>query len=126
VIVQLPFPHSILWPNGPEGNRFVKSRERKKHKQWAYHAALAALGGGKYQPTGDKIPVRLTISSKPRGPECDRDNAVAALKVYLDGIALAMGVNDRLFDAPIVHFSGRNSTFTIEVGDGRHRQRITA
>ena len=116
MIVQLPFPHPILWPNGGEGNKFAKAREKKKHKGWAYAAALAAMGGQKYIPTGDKIPIRLTVSSKPKGPECDRDNAVAASKIYLDGIALALGVNDRLFDAPIVHFSGRQSNFTIEVG----------
>lgn len=116
MIIQLPFPHPILWPNGSEGNRYVKSDERKKHKAWAYAAALTALGGQKYVQTSDKIPIRLTISSKPRGPECDRDNAVSALKAYLDGIALALGVNDRNFDTPVVHFSGRQSNFTIEVG----------
>lgn len=116
IVVQLPFPHKILWPNGGEGNKFAKAREKKKHKQWAYMATLAALGGLKYEPTGNKIPIRLTISSKPKGPECDRDNAVAALKSYLDGIAMAMGINDKAFDAPVVHFSGRQSNFTIEVG----------
>lgn len=116
MIVQLPYPHKILWPNGGEGNRFVKSSEKKKHKQWAYMATLAAMGGNKFVPDADKIPVHLIVGSKPRGPEPDKDNCVSAMKAYQDGIAMALGVNDRLFAAPIVHFSGRNSTFTIEVG----------
>ena len=116
MIVQLPFPHKALWPNGDKAHWRVVGDQKKKHKAWAYAAALAALGGQKFVPSGDKIAIRLTVSSKPKGPECDRDNAVAAMKVYLDGIAMALGVNDRTFDAPIVHFSGRQSSFTIEVG----------
>lgn len=116
ILLQLPFPHKSLWPNGDKAHWRTVADQKKKHKAWAFTAALAALGGQKYVATGEQIPVRLTISSKPRGPECDRDNAVAAMKVYIDGIALAMGVNDRLFEAPTVHFSGRQSNFTIEVG----------
>ncbi len=116
MIVQLPFPNKALWPNGDKPHWRTVSDQKKKHKAWAYAATLAALGGHKFEPTGDKIPVRLTVSSKPKGPPADKDNCVAAAKIYIDGIAMALGVNDRLFDAPIVHFSGRNSSFTIEVG----------
>jgi crossover junction endodeoxyribonuclease RusA len=115
ILLQLPYPPKILWPNGGEGNKFAKAREKKKHKSWAYMAALQA-GCHKHVASDGLIPIRITVSCKPKGPSPDRDNVVAAAKCYLDGIALAMGVNDKTFAAPIVHFSGRQSNFTIEVG----------
>lgn len=78
-------------------------------------ATMEALNGAKYVQTGERIPIRLTVSCKPRGPEPDRDGCISAAKAYFDGIALALGQNDRLFDPQPVHFIGRNSSFTIEV-----------
>jgi hypothetical protein len=79
-------------------------------------ATKAALRGQTYVQTGGRIPVRLTVSAKPKGPLPDKDNALAACKAYLDGIAEALGINDSLFDPQPVHFSGRRSSFIIEVG----------
>ena len=117
MIIQLPFPHEVLWPNG--GNKWPQGMvadQKRKHRGWAFMAAKAALGGDKYQPTGERIPIRLIVSAKSRGPLPDKDNCLAAAKSLLDGIADALGVNDNLFDPQPVYFSGRQSNFTIEVG----------
>jgi crossover junction endodeoxyribonuclease RusA len=45
----------------------------------------------------------VTVHPKTRHP-IDRDNCVAALKSYLDGIADALGVDDRLFNTPSIAF----------------------
>lgn len=117
MILQLPFPHEVLWPNG--GNKWphgMIADQKRKHRKWAFMAAKTALGGAKYQNTGERIPIRLIVSARSRGPLPDKDNCLAAAKSLLDGIADALGVNDNLFDPQPVHFSGRQSNFTIEVG----------
>lgn len=115
MVIQLPYPAKALWPNA-RPHWAAKNKEAQKHKAWAYAAAYSALRGLKYVPDGNRIPIRLTVSGKGRGALPDRDNSLAASKAYLDGIALALGVNDKFFDPQPVHFSGRRSTFTIEVG----------
>lgn len=114
--MELPYPHKILWPNGRTLNKRYLNAEFQKHKAWACAATYSALRGLKYVPDGNRIPIRLSVSGKSSGPFPDKDGAASAAKAYLDGIALALGVNDSLFDPQPVHFSGRNSTFTIEVG----------
>lgn len=110
--VDLPWPHKLLWPNGSTGNRYHKSRETKAHKEWAWAAAKAA----KLVAPDGRIPVQLIFYPKPRGPAPDKDNCQASAKAYLDGIAKAMGVDDRLFDPDTKIASERLSKVTITVG----------
>jgi crossover junction endodeoxyribonuclease RusA len=116
IVVQLPYPNLILWPNGRTKSTRWKNSEFQKHKNWAFMATKAAMGRDSYIPTGERIPIRLTVSCKPSGPEPDKGNCIAACKAFEDGIAAALCVNDKLFDWQPVHFSGRQSNFTIEVG----------
>lgn len=116
MIISLPYPHKILWPNGRTKSTGWKNAEFQKHKEWAFMATKAALGLNSYIPTGEPIPIRLTVSCKSRGTEPDRGNCIAAAKAFEDGIAAALCVNDKLFDWQPVHFSGRNSQFVFEVG----------
>lgn len=114
MIIQLPYPHKALWPNG-RAHWGAKAKQTKDHRLWAFMATKAALPVC-FRSNGERIPVRLIVSAKPKGPLPDKDNALAACKAYLDGIAEALGVNDNMFDPQPVHFSGRLSSFTIEVG----------
>ncbi len=109
--VVLPYPHKALWPNG-RSHWAEKAREAKKHKRWAYLATLDADTGEQF---GRPVELRLTVHPKGKGPLPDRDNAVAACKAYIDGIAEAIGINDRDFTAPIVSFGARTDGFTLEV-----------
>jgi hypothetical protein len=115
MMLQLPYPHKALWPNG-RAHWAAKAKQVKDHRTWAFMGTKAALRGQTYVQTDERIPVRLTVSAKPKGPLPDKDNALAACKAYLDGIAEALGINDSLFDPQPVHFSGRRSSFIIEVG----------
>jgi len=115
MLLDLPYPHKALWPNG-RAHWGAKAAQTKLHRAWGYQAMKAALGGVKYQPTGEAIPIRLTVSGKSKGNLPDKDNCLAACKSYLDGMADALGVNDNLFDPQPVHFLGRTSRFYIEVG----------
>jgi crossover junction endodeoxyribonuclease RusA len=99
--IELPFPAKILWPNG-RGHHMAKHRAFQAHKGWAWAAATAELGPG-YRYTGERVQWSATFYPKTRN-EIDEDNAAAALKAYQDGLAKALGVNDRIFARPAIHF----------------------
>ena len=111
--VALPYPHKALWPNG-RAHWGDKSREVKKHRQWARLAMI----GASLCIADSPIPVHITVHPKRTGPAPDRDNMVAAAKAYLDGIADYLCVDDRFFAAPTVSISDeRTGQFTITVGE---------
>ena len=109
MIVSLHFPHKLLWPNGSVGNRHAKAREAAKHKQWAWTAAKGAHGAP--EASEGQRAIKLIVYPKAKGAAPDRDNCIAASKHYLDGIAQALGVNDRSFAAPTVEFGPREGRF---------------
>lgn len=91
--VELPWPDKSLSPNG-RVHWATKARASKTSKTMA--AALT----------------RLETKTKPRWPSArllwafhpktahtlDKDNCIASCKAYQDGIALALGIDDSLFD----------------------------
>lgn len=97
----LPFPVKILWPNG-RGHWAEKARAVKSARQAAWAAALAA--GVKSLPLGHPFDIAITVHPKTRNP-IDRDNCVSAAKSYLDGLADALGVDDRTFNTPSIAFA---------------------
>lgn len=97
----LPFPAPALWPNG-RAHWGAKSRAVKSHRLWAGVAALAAKAP-KADPEG-RVSLAVTVHPKTRHP-IDRDNCIASLKSYIDGIADALGVDDRQFDTPSITFA---------------------
>lgn len=112
--IALPYPHKALWPNAPRSTHWgTKSREAKKLRQeaaWATKAASPRIGDS-------PIPIHITVCPKRTGPAPDKDNAVAAAKHAIDGIADALGINDRHFAAPTVTISDqRTGQFLITVG----------
>ncbi|WP_370309274.1 hypothetical protein [Sphingobium abikonense] len=113
--IDLPYPHKALWPNG-RSHWAAKGRETKKHRQWA-NAAMKGCLPPAFQHDGSAVRLRATFTAKSRGPEPDKDNACASLKAYQDGIAEALGLDDRHFGQPVVHFVGRskNGGVMIEV-----------
>jgi len=116
--IELPWPDKILWPNGSEGNRHAKARHAKNNRKWGYGAALFAMKQqGKFYSVAQRIPVKLIVHAKAKGPLPDKDNCVSAAKHLLDGISDAIGVNDRRFASPVVEFaSPRDGRFVVELG----------
>ena len=93
----------LLWMlTGAQGYR---AAETKKHRQWAHDATLAWRGRD-HRPIDGQIDVLITVYPKNRGPVPDGDNAMASCKAFLDGIADALGLNDRNF-VPRVQFGER-------------------
>ena len=112
-VIELPYPHKILWPNGRTRAHGWKAGVTRDHRQWA-HAATLAWRGRDHRPIDGDIRVLITVYPKNRGPIPDRDNAQAACKAYLDGIADALGVNDRNF-VPAVQLGERTQGGKIVV-----------
>jgi crossover junction endodeoxyribonuclease RusA len=107
-VIVIAYPNKALWPNG-RAHWATKAREAKKQRAaagWATKAANLTLGDGPYA-------VHIVCHPKARGPVPDRDNIIAAAKSAIDGIADALGVNDRHFSAP-----------TVSIGDTRIGQFI--
>lgn len=115
--VDLPFPHKILWPNGRTLSRNYKAAETAKHRAWAFAATRATIGPS-FKHNGARIAIRLTVFPKGRGVKPDKDNCQAACKAYFDGIADALGVNDKLFDyLPTLVSDERTARITVLVGE---------
>jgi hypothetical protein len=97
----LPFPDKVLWPNG-RPHWAEKARAVKAHRIWGRNAAIHYRSELMDLP-GSRYDIAVTVHPKTRHP-IDRDNCVAAMKSYLDGIADALGVDDRLFNTPSIAF----------------------
>ena len=88
------WPSSNLSPNG-RPNRWEKARSLRRAKNEGFIATIAA------KPVGFQFgpgPLKVTIHAEPpTARERDDDNLIAAAKAFRDGIAAALGVNDKLF-----------------------------
>lgn len=116
--VDLAFPAKVLWPNGSEGNRFAKAAARRRARADAWGMTYDAPSSVQRALAASEgiLAVKLTVHAKPKGKLPDRDNCIAACKSYLDGIADALGIDDKRFAAPTVEFAQpRNGRFVIEV-----------
>lgn len=95
----------------------AKHRANVKHKAWAHFAV---------QEQGINIPpelatadtIRLVATFHPKtANKIDKDNASASLKAYQDGIASALGCDDRIFAEPVILFAApvKGGKVVIEV-----------
>lgn len=121
MILALPYPNKLLWPNGRTRNPRAKAAQVKKHRQWAYYAACAEREAMFLLLRSASVPgaigLHITVHGKRTGPMPDKDNVVASVKAYQDGIAQALGIDDKHFATPTVEFAAtRTGEFVIRVG----------
>lgn len=102
-------PCAALRSNGGHGNKFAINRARRDAKTEAFRAARVAhhivengingyvnLGDATQDATnGAKVNISYTEILGPKQRAMDDDNLIAAMKPYRDGIALALGINDK-------------------------------
>lgn len=91
--LELPWPPSILSPNRIAHWR-VKAKAKAKYKSDCYY--LCKAHGHKIEDTGQNIPIKI-IFHPPTKRSFDLDNRIAAMKSGIDGVAEALGVNDKRF-----------------------------
>lgn len=99
VIIELPWPPSDLSGHSSKHYRVMRPIIAK-HREWARLATLAASLG----PFPGKGDIRVCATFYPPDRRTDRVNMPNRLKPYWDGIADALGVNDRRF-LPSYHFA---------------------
>lgn len=98
--IELPFPSSLLSGHAKGNDQWLKVKTTKQHREWARLATLSARGAergaedGQATANGD---IPITIRFIPPNNRGDRMNYPARMKPYVDGIAEALGVNDRRF-----------------------------
>jgi crossover junction endodeoxyribonuclease RusA len=101
-VIELPFPDKALWPNG-RAHWATKAKAFKFHKQVAFILCRAAQPMRVGDAAAKRIDWSVTIHPK-TAHAIDDDNARASLKAYQDGLALALGVDDKQFNAPSLTF----------------------
>lgn len=104
--MSLPWPSKRLSPNARVHWSTLAS-EKKKAKQYAFYSARADLPA----IASDSVKVRYTFFP-PHQRRYDLDNLVASMKAAADGIAMAIRIDDSLWQievAPLgpIEASGR-------------------
>lgn len=112
--ITLPYPAPELNPNA-RVHHFAHARAKKAAKHYAWGVTKAAMG-----PLGIRFgawqgPFEVTIVGHPAtNRRRDKDNLLASCKAHLDGIALALGVDDSLFD-PMPLFGTNRDPGEVEI-----------
>lgn len=94
--LNLPWPPSSLSGHA-NGHWRDKSKVTKTHRRIAYGLTLDAGWRHKPIPSGD---IKFCVTLTPPDNRSDRLNYINRLKPYYDGIAEALGVNDKRFCIP--------------------------
>jgi crossover junction endodeoxyribonuclease RusA len=96
----LPFPDPSLSPNRKHGKHWSKTNSAKvAAKETAFYLTKQASAG--YIPPAGFIPLSIVFVT-PDKRHRDADNMLAASKPAIDGIALALNVNDTRFKPLLV------------------------
>lgn len=97
LIVKLPFPDKSLMPNKKNGKHWTSTVARKDgQKRDAHILTNAALVNAGHQEWPEHIPLSLLYLA-PDKRHRDLDNLLAASKALIDGMAQALGVDDKRF-----------------------------
>ena len=96
ITIILPWPDSQLMPNRKNGRHWTSTQDAKtRAKQDGYFATMSAFMASHPQIT-DRVHTRVTFVA-PDNRARDLDNLLASIKPHLDGIAKALGIDDKLF-----------------------------
>lgn len=111
----LPWPSEALSPNA-RVHHFTRARAAKSAKTYAHGmtlSAMPALGIIKGTWRGP-VDVQLTFH-----PSIDRarddDNFIARMKPYRDGVALALGIDDKIFRTQPAIFGEKAKPACVEM-----------
>jgi crossover junction endodeoxyribonuclease RusA len=102
MIIRLPFPAPSLFPNRKNGKHWTVTKEIKAiAREGAVEATKRASGA--FAEYGKDIPLSIVFVA-PDARLRDLDNCLAAAKPQIDGIADALGVNDKRFRPILLNY----------------------
>lgn len=99
LLVEVPWPNRALSPNN-NVHRMVQARARKHARDAAYLLTTQAI---RMRSVDSPMPnlfrgVDVIMVFRPKANRGrDEDNAIASMKGYLDGVALALNIDDSTF-----------------------------
>lgn len=102
--VELTWPDKALWPNGGHNHHMKVHRFKKAARTEANWATRFAMQRHLYEHDGNPIAIHVVAHPKTTNA-VDAQNLIAGLKAHFDGIADALGVDDKYFAAPTVAFA---------------------
>lgn len=115
IAIELPWPSVDLSPNA-RMNPFAHAKAKKaaKNAAWGFTKAVMSARG---IPIGSFVgPVKVTYTFHPAIDRArDDDNFAARMKASRDGIALALGVDDRHFKQQPVVFGEKRKPACVVV-----------
>ena len=98
LLIELGWPARALHPNTNSiGSPWPKRRAGDAAFKEGYGATKAQMHGASYKHDGQRLSFVIT-AYPPTKARMDDDNLIAALKRHRDGIAKALGVDDKFFD----------------------------
>jgi len=102
LIIRLPFPPASLFPNRKNGKHWSVTKQVKQaYRNGASLLTSAVMSG--FSDAGGDIPVSIVFVA-PDKRNRDLDNCLAAAKPQIDGIADALGVNDKRFRPILLNY----------------------
>ena len=115
ITIELPFPHPKLNPNQAHGGWRTTENLRVVAKETGYVQGLEAIEKQPFVPS-EQHALRITFYPPDRRHR-DVDNLHASMKHYLDGVCLALGINDRSFREVTLAFSEvrKPGAVTVEI-----------
>jgi crossover junction endodeoxyribonuclease RusA len=115
MVIELPFPPSVLNPNNKNGKHWATTNAAKaKYRNDCWVLAMQSSRG--YVPPDGPIALRLTFVQPPNRRRADVDNLLASCKAGIDGLAAALKVDDSRFEPmTICRAFGRPGKVVVEV-----------
>lgn len=108
ITITLPWPHADLSPNA-RVHPMALHRARKRAKNEAWGLTKALMGPLHIRHGSWRGPVEVAITFHPSANRVfDLDNALARIKGHIDGIALALGIDDGAFTYRLVRGERQN------------------
>jgi hypothetical protein len=98
VLIEIGWPAKALSPNFRSRSHWPKTNALAAAKKEAWGATLAALRGLKFDHDGVAKIAFVVTAYPPDRHARDDDNLNASLKGHRDGIAKALGIDDKFFD----------------------------
>jgi crossover junction endodeoxyribonuclease RusA len=114
ITITLPWPSADLSPNGRvHWSTLARAKKKAKNEAWGLTKAIMGPLGIRVAEMAGPLDVQITFH-----PEIDRgrdvDNFQARMKAGLDGIALALGVNDTSFH-PVTTFGAKRKPHCVVI-----------
>lgn len=112
MIIELPYPDMALMPNRKNGKHWTSTKIRKQTAiNSSFYLAKQAAIGTKFLSKPIAITITFVQNDKRHR---DLDNLLAAIKPNIDGVARALGIDDKLFE-PITIKRGYNKAQSATV-----------